>query len=596
MATATTHYQDALIVLGAAGLVVPLLRRIGINSILGFLLVGIVLSPGLLGRAAIQIPLLDIFLITNPDEISAFAEYGVVFLMFLIGLEISPQRLLTMKQLVFGLGGLQILVSSTILTVLMRWLGYADREALILALALSLSSTAIVIQLFADDKRLNSGAGQLSFAVLLMQDLAVIPILLLLKVSSSGSENFIATDLAIVLIQAILAIASIVVLGKFALQPFLRLVAGTKSSDLFMAAVLFIAVGTGALATSAGLSMSLGAFTGGLMLAETEYRRAIETLIEPFKGLLLGAFFLLVGLSMSTATFLQNPLHILMLAGAFMIVKAVIIFGLGRVFKQSIAVSFESAALLGPCGEFAFVVIAAAKSVGLFSNPETENILLAVAITMIAIPLVAKLSKTILHRKREVSAQTTFEQQDLPANLEAHVIIVGFGRVGTLTASMLDEHKIPYIVLDSNVAVITEAKKLGLQAFYGDASNPEFLRKCGLDHARALAVTMDNPERAEEIVRNSRLEHADLKIIARARDEAYAIKLYEAGATEAVPETIEASLQLGEALLVETGVPMGLAIASVHERRDGFRKLLGRPNRKQILANTKKSLLDRLNN
>lgn len=197
MATATTHYQDALIVLGAAGLVVPLLRRLGINSILGFLLVGIVLSPGLLGRAATQIPFLNIFLLANPNEISSFAEYGVVFLMFLIGLEISPQRLLTMKKLVFGLGGLQILISAILLTVLMHWLGYTDREAVILALALSLSSTAIVIQLFADAKRLNSGAGQLSFAVLLMQDLAVIPILLLLKVSSTGSNNFIATDLVV---------------------------------------------------------------------------------------------------------------------------------------------------------------------------------------------------------------------------------------------------------------------------------------------------------------------------------------------------------------------------------------------------------------
>ncbi len=594
MATATTHYQDALIVLGAAGLVVPLLRRLGINSILGFLLVGIVLSPGLLGQAATQAHFLDFFLLTKPEEISAFAEYGVVFLMFLIGLEISPQRLLLMKRLVFGLGGLQVLVCTAALTLLMSWLGYSDREALILALALSLSSTAIVIQLFADEKRLNSGAGRLSFAVLLMQDLAVIPILLLLKVSSTGSDNFILTDLGIVLGQAILAIAAIVILGKFALQPFLRLVANTNSSDLFMAAVLFIAVGTGALATSAGLSMSLGAFTGGLMLAETEYRRAIETLIEPFKGLLLGAFFLLVGLGMSTTAFFHNPLYILTLAASFIAIKASIIFGLSRLFKQSTAVSFESAALLGPCGEFAFVVIAAAKAVGLFNNPETENILLAVAITMIAIPLMAKVSKSVLRKKQNARAQVAFEQQDIPENLEAHVIIVGYGRVGVLIASMLDEHKIPFIVLDSNVAVITNAKKSGLQAYYGDASNPAFLQKCGLDNARALAVTMDNPERAEEIVRNSRTEHPELKIIARARDEAHAIKLYEAGATEAVPETIEASLQLGEALLVETGVPMGLAIASVHERRDGLRKLLGRPNRKEILANTQKSLRDRI--
>ena len=595
MATATTHYQDALVVLGAAGLVVPLLRHLGINSILGFLLVGIVLSPGLLGKAATQIPFLNIFLLNNPEELSTFAEYGVVFLMFLIGLEISPQRLLIMKKLVFGLGGLQILVSGAALTILMRWLGYADREALILALALSLSSTAIVIQLFADEKRLNSGAGQLSFAILLMQDLAVIPILLLLNVSSAGSNNFIATDLVIVFGQAVLAIAAIVVLGKFALQPFLRLVASIKSSDLFMAAVLFIAVGTGALATSAGLSMSLGAFTGGLMLAETEYRRAIETLIEPFKGLLLGAFFLLVGLSMSTSAFFENPLRIMMLAASLITIKAIVIFCLGKAFKQSTVISFESAALLGPGGEFAFVVIAAAKSVGLFKSPETKNILLAVAITMIAIPLLSKASKYFLQKKRNARAQVAFEQQDIPENLDSHVIIVGYGRVGTLTASMLEEHKIPFILLDSNVAIITEAKKIGLSAFYGDASNPEFLRKCGLGHARALAVTMDNPERAEEIVRSSRAEHAELKIIARARDEAHAIRLYVAGATEAVPETIEASLQLGEALLVETGVPMGLAIASVHERRDGFRKLLGRPNRKQILANTQKSLRDRLN-
>jgi monovalent cation:H+ antiporter-2, CPA2 family len=596
MEPATTHYQDLLIVLGVAGLIVPLLHRIGINSILGFLAVGLVLSPGLLGAAASYAPFLNNFLLTNPEELSSLAEFGVVFLMFLIGLEISPQRLFTMKRLVFGLGGLQVLLSAAALTTAMLWLGFTDREALIMALAISLSSTAIVIQLFTDDKRLNSGAGQLSFAVLLMQDLAVIPILLLIKVSSAGSSNFLAADLSIVLGQAALAIAIIVFLGKFALQPLLRLVASTKSSDLFMAAVLFIAVGTGALATTAGLSMSLGAFTGGLMLAETEYRRAIETMIEPFKGLLLGAFFLTVGLSMSTTAFFQHPLHILKLVALFIAIKSIIIFGLGRVFKQNIATSFESAAVLGPCGEFAFVIITAAKAAGLFKSVETENILLAVAISMIAIPLLAKLSKYILHKRRDARAQIVFDQQDIAENLNAHVIVVGYGRVGTLTASMLNEHKIPYIVLDSNIAVITEAKNAGLQAYYGDASNPEFLRKCGLAHAKALAVTMDNPERAEEIVRNARSEFADLKIVARARDEAHAIQLYEAGATEAVPETIEASLQLGEALLVETGVPMGLAIASVHERRDGFRKLLGRPDRKKILEESQKTLRDRLKN
>ncbi|MDE2446097.1 MAG: cation:proton antiporter [Alphaproteobacteria bacterium] len=583
MASSTAPSQDILIVLGVAGLVVPLLKRIGINSVLGFLLIGLLLSPGLLGQAAHQIPALSAFAITKPEEISRLAEYGVVFLMFLIGLEISPQRLLTMKRLVFGLGGLQILISTAALFFVIKALSFTDRESLILSLALSLSSTAIVIQIFADDKRLNSGAGQTSFAILLMQDLAVIPILLLIEVSSTGSNNLIATDLAIVLGQAALAVAAIVLLGKFALQPFLKLVAGTKSSDLFMAAVLFIAVGAGVLATSAGLSMSLGAFTGGLMLAETEFRRAIETLIEPFKGLLLGAFFLLVGLSMSTSALLQSPFHILILAASFITVKALVLFGLARLFRLSTATAIEAAALLSPCGEFAFVVIAAAKTIGLLTNPETENILLAVVLSMIAIPVLGKLSQSLMRRQAKATARQAFETQNIPEDLAAHVIIVGYGRVGKMIASMLDEHEIGYIVLDTDVKIISQAKQAGKQAYFGDASNPEFLSKCGLSTAKALAVTMDNASRAEEIVRNSRLEHAALKIIARARDEAHAMRLYAAGATEAVPETIEASLQLGEALLVETGIAMGLAIASVHERRDELRKALGRPNRREML-------------
>ena len=585
-----TDYKDVLIVLGAAGLAVPLLRRAGINTILGFLIVGLVLSPGILGRAATQVPFLENLKLSHPESLSAFAEFGVVFLMFLIGLELSLQRLLTMKRLVFGLGGLQILISATILTALMRWLGFVDREALILGLALALSSTAVVIQLFADEKRMGSQAGRASFAVLLMQDLAVIPILLLVKISGGGSSNFILEDVILAFAQAAIAALLIFLIARYALRPFMRLVASTQSADLFMAAVLFIAVGCGALATWAGLSMSLGAFIGGLMLAETEYRRAIEATIEPFKGLLLGSFFLLVGLGMHTDAILQFPFYIFGLAVLLIAIKAAIIFGLGKIFHLSNRVAFETAMLLGPCGEFAFVVIAAAKSLGLFASPETANILLIVTLTMMAISALAKFARKTLLK----APLAELEPQDLPSDLTAHVIIAGYGRVGALIGTMLDEHKIPFIAVDGNVSVINAARKTESRTYFGDASNPEFLRKCGLASARALAVTMDNPVRAEEIVRMARAERADLKIIARARDERHAAMLYEAGATEAVPETIEASLQLGEALLVETGVPMGLAIASVHERRDGFRKLLGRPNRKEILAQSKKSLRDRL--
>jgi Kef-type K+ transport system membrane component KefB/voltage-gated potassium channel Kch len=585
-----TNYKDVLIVLGAAGIAVPLLRRVGINTILGFLIVGVVLSPGILDRLAKSFPVLENLKLAHPDSLAAFAEFGVVFLMFLIGLELSLQRLQTMKRLVFGLGALQVLLSAIFLTALMHMLGFVDREALILGFALSLSSTAVVIQIFADDKRLGSQAGRTSFAVLLMQDLAVIPILLLVKISGGGSTNFILKDVLIAVAQAGVASIIIIFIARYALRPFMRLVAGTQSADLFMAAVLLIAVGCGALATWAGLSMSLGAFIGGLMLAETEYRRAIEATIEPFKGLLLGSFFLLVGLGMQTDGILQFPFYIFGLATLLIATKATIIFCLGKLFRLSNRVAFESALLLGPCGEFAFVVIAAAKTLGLFALPETANILLIVTLTMMAIPALAKFAQRTLQK----TARAEMAQQELPPELIAHVIIAGYGRVGTLIGAMLDEHKIPFIAVDGNVAVINTARKTENRTYFGDASNPEFLRKCGLASARALAVTMDNPIRAEEIVQLARAERADLKIIARARDEQHAARLYEAGATEAVPETIEASLQLGEALLVETGVPMGLAIASVHERRDGFRKLLGRPNRKEILARSKKSFRDRL--
>ena len=583
-------YKDVLIVLGAAGLAVPLLSRLGINTILGFLMVGVVLSSGVLGRVSQAFPIFEFLKLSHPEALSALADFGVVFLMFLIGLELSMQRLITMRRLVFGLGGLQVLLTPLVLIFLMRLTGFTGREAVILSLALSLSSTAVVIQVFTDDKRLGSQAGRASFAILLMQDIAVIPIMLVVKLSAGEGAHFIGRDIALALTQAAIATLVIIFVARFALRPFMRLVASTQSADLFMAAVLFIAVGCGALAIWAGLSITLGAFVGGLMLAETEYRRAIEATIEPFKGLLLGSFFLLVGLGMHLDGLVQFPLYIFGLAVALVLVKAAIIYGLCRLFRLSHRVALEAALLLGPCGEFAFVVIAAAKAMGLFSSPETADILLVVTLTMMAIPALAKLARHVLKK----SPMLELEPQELPTDLSAHVIIVGYGRVGSLIAKMLDEHKIPFIAVDGDVAVINAARKVEPRSFYGDASNVEFLRKCGLATAKALAVTMDNPTSAAEIVKLARAEREDLKIIARARDERHAKILYEAGCTEAVPETLEASLQLGEALLVETGVPMGLAIASVHERRDQFRKLLGRPNRKQMLAQSNKRLRDRI--
>jgi voltage-gated potassium channel Kch len=420
-----------------------------------------------------------------------------------------------------------------------------------------------------------------------MQDVAVIPMLLLVTALAAPSDTNLAVNLSWALAQAAIAAVLIVVVGRFLLTPLLRLVAASKSPELFMAVVLFIAVGTGAAAALAGLSMSLGAFIAGLVLAETEFRRAIETIIEPFKGLLLGIFFLLVGLNLELDLLLQAPLVIFAATATLLVLKSLVVLALGLAFKLPQRSMLEAALLLAPGGEFAFVLFAAATAAGLFTPDETAITLLVVTLSMMLIPALSFLA-TGLRRQLEKS---NVVQSEVPTEVaSSHVIIAGFGRVGTMVADMLNEQSIPYVAMDFDMANVTRGRKANYKVYYGDASQLAFLKACGLNDAKALAITMDAPSRVEQILKTVRSEQKDLKIIARARDERHAQKLYELGVTEAVPETIEASLQLAEALLVETGVPMGLAIAAVHERRDQSRKLLGREDRRAEVAKARNRL------
>ncbi len=581
------HYKEFLIILGAAGLVVPLFLRLGISSVLAFLLVGVILSPSILGQLAARLPAFEAIVIGDPENISALAELGVVFLLFLIGLELSFERLKTMRKLVFGMGGLQVVLSTVVLAPGAYFLGFAPKQAVVIGMALALSSTAIVIQLFSDKKRLGSQAGRISFAVLLMQDVAVIPMLLIVTALAAPEGANLGLALVWAVGQALLAAVLIVVVGRYALTPLLRLVARAKSPDLFLAVVLFIAVGTGAAATLAGLSMAIGAFIAGLVLAETEYRRAIETIIEPFKGLLLGFFFLMVGLNLDLNLLLQSPFKIAATALALIVVKFAVLTLCGKIFKLPNRPMLEAAMLLGPGGEFAFVLLASATALGLFKGNETAATLLLVTLTMMLIPLLSRMAKSLRQALDKNRPGHGYQIEPPPEQQNAHVIIAGFGRVGTLVADMLTEQAIPYVALDFDVNNVTRGRKNGYKVYFGDATNLAFLETCGLKDAKALAVTMDAPSRVEQILKLVRSEYQDLKIIARARDERHAQKLYEAGVTEAVPETIEASLQLAEAILVETGVAMGLAIAAVHERRDASRKLLGRPDRRAQVATSR---------
>jgi monovalent cation:proton antiporter-2 (CPA2) family protein len=582
-----THFKDILIVLGAAGIVIPLLMRVGISSILGFLIVGLLLGPHVLGKLSQSFPAFSILTLSNDSSASGLADLGVVFLLFLIGLELSFERLKTMRRLVFGLGGLQVVLSTLALGFAAKPLGFTTPQAAVIGMALALSSTAIIIQLLSDQKRLGSQAGRISFAVLLMQDVAVIPMLLLVTALLAPQGGNLTLSLTWALAQAAMAAVLIVVVGRYVLTPLLRQVAASKNPELFMSAVLFIAVGTGAAATLAGLSMSLGAFIAGLVLAETEFRRAIETIIEPFKGLLLGLFFLLVGLNLDLGLLLQHPMIIVAVAVATIAIKVAGVIALGAAFGLPRLAVMEAALLLGPCGEFAFVILAAATTQGLFVPAQTAAPLLVVTLSMTLIPALA-FAATKLRSRLEKSLPIASEAPPEPAS--SHVIIAGFGRVGTLVADMLTEQHIKYIAMDFDMANVTRGRKNGYKVYFGDAAQLAFLNACGLKDAKALAITMDAPSRVEQILKTVRSEQKTLKIIARARDERHAQKLYAAGVTEAVPETIEASLQLAEALLVETGVPMGLAIAAVHERRDVSRKLLGRPDRRAEVAKARNRL------
>ena len=566
-------YKEAILFLVTAGVVVPLFHRLRISPVLGFIGAGALLGPFGLGRFAESHHWVSTFTIANRAEIAHLAEFGVIFLMFMIGVELSWERLRTLRRLVFGLGSIQVLASSIVIGTILMVLSVPMAAAIIVGLALALSSTAIVLPVLADQKRLNTPAGRASFAVLLFQDLAVAPVLFAIAVLGRNDGAHVGGALALALGQAAVAIVVIVVVGRLALRPLFQLVARTRSPELFMAACLLVIIGTAVTAAAAGLSMTLGAFVAGLLLAETEYRRAIEATIDPFKGLLLGVFFVSVGMNLDPAQLMSAPGAVLGLALALMLIKGAVIVAAARFLKLSKAVAIEAALLLGPGGEFAFVLIGGALAGGLVPEEVGQAALIVTTVTMIAIPALAVLGRRL--GKRFTTAHLgRARAEPVPDRQQNRVIIAGYGRVGRLVGEMLARHKIPYIALDADAARVSEHRRLGNPVYFGDSANPELLRRCDIASARALVVTLDNPDAVEAVVEAARAERRDITIVARARDARHATALYEMGVDDAVPETIEASLQLSEAVLVDVGVPMGLVIASIHERRDEYRAML----------------------
>ncbi len=575
---APESYKDIVLFLATAGVVVPLFRRWKISPILGFIGAGIVLGPFGLGALADRFGWLKSVTIDRPEEIAQLAEFGVVFLLFMIGLELSWERLRLMRLYVFGLGGLQVTVSVAVIAAAAMALGVEPVAATAIGAALALSSTAVVMQILTEKRRQHSPAGRATFSVLLFQDLAVAPILITLAVAGRGmgAETF-SPKLLLAFGPAVLGMIGLVGFGRLLLRPMMRSVARAKSEELFMAACLLVVIGAGLVSALTGLSMALGAFIAGLLLAETEYRHEVEVTIEPFKGLLLGLFFLSVGIGLDVSLLIQDPVRIIALAAGLIALNATVVFVLARLFRLTAPSAIEAALLLAGGGEFAFVILSAAMGSDLVPRALGQTVLVASTLSMMCIPILAALGLKLGGRK--VSGEGLAEEPALLPVGEgpAPVLVVGYGRVGRLVGEMLTRHEIRWVAVERESRLVEAARRNGEPVFFGDASRPEFLRRCGLDTAPALVVTMDSQDGVEVTVATARQMRPDLTIVARARDARQAQRLYELGATDAVPETVEASLQLSEALLVEIGVPMGLIIASIHERRDEFRRSFNRP-------------------
>jgi monovalent cation:H+ antiporter-2, CPA2 family len=567
---APLQYKQALIFLGTAGVVVPLFRRLKVSPVLGFLGAGILLGPYGLGAAAQQIGWLAPLALGNVDEIAPIAEFGVVFLLFMIGLELSWQRLAIIGRLVFGLGALQVFASAAALGGLAMLLKASAASAAVLGFAASLSSTAMVIPVLAEAKRLATTAGRTIFAVLLFQDLMVAPLLFvvtMLGVSSVG----VGTALVSFLLPALTGLTILVLGGRVVMRPLFRHVAAAGSTELFMAACLFVVIGTGVVTAASGLSMGIGAFIAGILLAETEYRREIEVTIDPFRGLLLGLFFVSIGASLNLAKIFEAPLTALGLALGIIVIKFCVNWLTGLLARLPMRVAIETALMLAPGGEFAFVIITSAIAVRALPGAMGADAMVAVMLTMLTIPALGALGKGIAKRPAATELAALEPGVDTPV---PEAIIVGYGRVGQLVGDMLSVHAIRYLAVDTDAALVARFRREGRDIYWGNASRSEFLARCGLSTAKALIITMNKPAEAESIVRDARARCPDLIIVARAQDAHHATKLYRLGVSDAVPETIEASLQLSEAVLVDMGIPMGKVIASIHEKRDEFRKIL----------------------
>ncbi|MFP4269246.1 MAG: monovalent cation:proton antiporter-2 (CPA2) family protein [Alphaproteobacteria bacterium] len=531
---------DLLVVLAAAVVVVPIVRRLRSSPVLGYLAAGILVGPHALG------------MVENEQALHAVGEFGVVFMLFMIGLELSLQRLWVMRRVVFGLGLAQVAVTSALIGTAALALGQPPAAALVIGGALALSSTAFVLQLLAERGEQMTRHGRHAFAILLFQDLAVLPLLVVIPLLA-GESSTVWRAVVHVAVVATLTLGGIILAGRFLLQPAFRVVAATNSNELFAIATLTLVLGTGWVTQQAGMSMTLGAFIAGLLVAETAYRHQIEADIRPFRGILLGLFFMSTGSSMDLPLIAANGVELLVLLAALLTLKAAVILALTRVFRLAPGDGAQVALSLAQGGEFAFVALTLASGLGVVAPDTSQTLMATVALSLLVTPGLAALGRFVAKRLDAAPVDDGGTLAEEGAGFHHHLVIAGYGRVGRTVARLAALERVPWLALDTDHARVCDARASGLPVFFGDTTRAEVLDAAGLGRARALVVTLNSPIATSRALAAVRAHWRQLPVVARAHDHAHAQQLRHLGATATVAEAAESSLQLGGLSLTTTG-------------------------------------------
>ncbi|MCA1858363.1 cation:proton antiporter [Massilia oculi] len=562
--------REILLFLVLSGILIPILQRLRINQVVGFLAVGTLVGPFGLALLADNVPWLAFLALPRDQGTAALAEIGVLFLMFMIGLELSAARLWALRRWVFGAGTVQVLASALLLGGgLLLASGLDTRSALIVGLVLSLSSTAVVMQLLAQQRATGSPLGQAAFAILMLQDLAVVPILLLIGAlgGKSGGDD-VALLAVLTLGKAALAIGLIYLVGGRVVHTLFRSFADHRQPDVFMALILLCTFGIAGLAASAGLSMALGALLTGVVLAETEFKHEVELVIEPFKGLLMGLFFMTVGMSIDTRQMLEAPLLLAGLVAGLVLLKALVVAAVMRVGGHPWSRALEGGLLLGQGGEFVFVAIGYAMSMQVLEPALGARVMLVVGLSLFLTPMLARLGRAIGQRHERARDQLQELGDGALASARGRIIIAGFGRVGQQLAKLLGEQNIPFIAFECDAKLVSRLHAEGKPVYFGNAARPELLHHVHADEAPAIVLTMDHPASAMRAVRGIRRDFPHVRLFVRSRDEKDARALRLAGASVVVPETLEASLQLSAFVLEAMGLDERTVDGIVNHERE----------------------------